>query len=258
MDENMTSATEVQKDFDLLEIPIEGVAAYWLSLKKLVAGVKRNLRAQLEGEAEYTTEPFVRHLLEVGFTDLDEPLIRRLSEAKRDLLFQELTLRLDLMRVTLKDIASSENPRLTVARLTGRFARPIISEEKAFKLAQELLAVAREKRAERAAYFNVHHRIKPEQLLVTLLFYVIWTRHESRMTLRPFLEHIRSRYFADGLALVADGFETGFVARRMILTQRTILAETRRKMDMSLELCMAIRNRVDYDDMLRIARSYMV
>lgn len=33
----------IQRDFDMVEIPLEGVAAYWLSIKKLVEG-KRNFK----------------------------------------------------------------------------------------------------------------------------------------------------------------------------------------------------------------------
>lgn len=31
---------DIKHDFDLLEMPVEGVAAYWLSLKKLVGNKK--------------------------------------------------------------------------------------------------------------------------------------------------------------------------------------------------------------------------
>ena len=51
--------------FDIIEIPLEGVAAYWLSIKKL-ADEKRSFKP-LGEEAEYTSEPYIRYLLDVVF-----------------------------------------------------------------------------------------------------------------------------------------------------------------------------------------------
>ncbi len=51
---------EEQKDFDILEMPAEGLAAYWLSIKKLI-DVKRNKQV-LEEEIRYTREPFIKFL----------------------------------------------------------------------------------------------------------------------------------------------------------------------------------------------------
>lgn len=248
---------EIQKDFDIVDIPLEGIAAYWLALKKLV-GAKRNVKGILEGEAEYTTEPFVRFLLDVGFSDMDESLVRRLAEVKRDVLLDETGLKFDLMQVALIDTASGENPRRCLSRMTARFPRPPITEDKAFKMSQELLTLAKEKRAETASYFNVHHRSKLDQLLVVLLFYVMWSRHEGKMGLMALVEHIRSSFFAEGVTMVADNLEPAFVTERLSLAKEALLKETRLKMNMSLEMCMAIRNRLEYDDVFRVARAYML
>ncbi len=137
---------------------MEGVAAYWLSLKKLV-GNRRNFKG-LDQEAEFTSEPFVRHLLEITFSgDMGEDRVRRCAAARGDLLRGELDRRLDLMRVAVMDVAGGENPLRTMARIAARYPVPPITTEKALGYAQELLRQAGEKPpAER--FFDVSHRLQ--------------------------------------------------------------------------------------------------
>ncbi len=248
---------EVQKDFDILEIPLEGAASYWLALKKLL-GARRNDRSLLDGEAEYTTEPYVRFLLDMGFSEMEEDLVRRLATVKQETLLAEIGLKLELMRAALIDTATGENPRLCLSRMIARFPRPPITEDKAFKMSQERRARAKEKTAEAASYFNLHHRAKPDHLLVVLLFFVMWSRFAGKLGLSQFIEHVRSSFFAEGLAMVADNLDSGFVAEHLALNRDALLTETRLKMNMSLEMCLAIRNRLEYDDVCRVARAYML
>ncbi len=56
---------------------IDGVAAYWLSLRKLL-GNARNLKA-LETETGFVEEPFARHLLDMLIMQVPPERFRGLS-----------------------------------------------------------------------------------------------------------------------------------------------------------------------------------
>jgi hypothetical protein len=244
----------IQRDFDLVEIPLEGVAAYWLSLKKLVDG-KRNFKA-LEEEAEYTSEPYVQYLLHIGFGKLAEGQVRHLAGIRREAMLEELARKLDLMRMALLDMAAGDNPRKTLAKMTARFHRPPLNEEKAFQFAQELMKLAGSN-TDKTSYFVVGHRLRPDKLMVVLLFYVLWARREGKMACQPFLQHVGSQFFGDGMALVIDGFDAPFVRKRLRVHRDAILADVRRKMEMSTEMCLGVRNKLTYDDTFSIAKAYM-
>lgn len=245
----------LQRDIDILEIPLEGVAAYWLSLKKLLEG-KRNFKPLAE-EAEYTTEPYIKHLLNTAFTGLDETRVRRLADVRRKLLLEELALKLDLMRMALLDIASGENPRKTLAKMTAKFANPSTTEEQAFAMVQQLMDDA-PKAAEHVRSYNVDHKTKPAPLMVMLLFYALWGRKEGKMALQSFLEFITSAYFRDGLALVIDGFDTPFIRKRLQVHKDTILSDVRLKMELSEEMCVAMKQKLAYEEVFLVAQTYLV
>jgi hypothetical protein len=248
---------DIQRDFDIVEIPVEGIAAYWLSIHKLL-DAKRNVRP-LEREAEYTSEPFIRHLLELSSSGFDEPRFRVLAERKRDTLLAELGRRLDLMRLALLDMIGNENPRRTLAKMTAKFASPPLADERALELAQELTVAAGDGPAagENPRLYNVDHRLRNDQLLVVLLFYACWARKEGKMACASFLEFVRSAFFLEGLSLVADGFDGPFVRKRLRVHRDAILDETRLKMDMSTEMCLGVRQKLTYEDVFRIARAFM-
>ncbi len=246
----------IQRDNDLVEIPLEGVAAYWLSLKKLV-DAKRGAKL-LEDEASYTGEPFIKYLLEVISSEDNEHMAARLGAVKRDCLLALLTRRFDLMRMALLDVATGENPRKTLAKMTAQFTHPPLNEESAFQLAQEMVQQATDGIADKGRYFNVDHKLKDDRLMVTLLFYQLWARREGKRACQPFLEFIDSNYFCDGLALVIDGFDAPFVRKRLRVHRDVILAETRVKMELCLELSLALRQKLTYEDVFRVARAYLV
>lgn len=249
-----------RRDFDLLDIPLEGVTAYWLSLHKLLEPHKKlkNAQRQIQDEAQYTTEPLVRYLLEVLVSDLDTPDMRRLGQARADMLLDGVARRLQLMRVALMDMATAENPRRTLAKMTAQHAMPLIDEEKAFSLAQQLLGVAATPGWEaKVHYFAVDHRIKDEKLLVALLFHAAWARREGKMAARQFLPHLHSVFFQQGLALVIDGFDAPFLRKRLKVHQAAIMADARRKTACSLELACAIKQRLPYDTAFTMAKAWL-
>lgn len=247
--------TDPQKDFDLLDIPCEGVAAYWLSLKKLI-GNKRNFKGIAE-EAEYTSEPFIRFLLEIAFSRYSEQRIRMLAEAKQRTLLTEVSRRFNLMRICILDVATGENPHRTLAKLEAQFVEPPVTDEKAIHLAQELVKVVSEKPQGAERYIAVGHKTQDDKLLVTLLFYVMLARHEGKMACQPWLPYISLRYFRDGLAMVADGFDAPFVRKWLKEHQLVLLEAAEHKMKMSLELALAIARKEDYEDIFVLAQSYM-
>jgi len=246
---------EIQKDFDILEFPLEGVAAYWLSLKKLV-GSRRNFKI-LEEEAAYTSEPFIRHLLDVGFRGFSEERVRQLAAAKADVLLDEVARRFNLMRIAIMDVATGENPHRTLAKLYAQFPVPPVSEDKAMALAQELLKLLPEHQAGQERFYDVAHKAQDDRLVVALLFYVLLSRHEGKTGCQPLLGYVSSRFFREGLAMVIDGFDAPFVRKWLKEHKAVVLAAARRKMVMSTEMCIAISARMDYEDVFRVARSFM-
>jgi len=247
--------SELQNDFDILELPLEGVAAYWLSLKKLV-GSKRNFKA-LEEEARYTTEPFVRHLLDIGFCGYSDERVRLLAHAKMETQLSEYARRFNLMRIAILDVATGENPHRTLAKLLAQFPVPPITEDKAKALSQELLKLVPEHQAGQERFFDVGHKSQDDKLIVTLLFYVLLSRHESKTGCQPLLSYVSSRYFREGLSMVIDGFDAPFVRKWLKEHKSVVLAETQKKMLMSTEMSIAIAMRLEYDDVFKVARSYM-
>ena len=248
---------DIQRDIDILEFPIDGLAAYWLAIKKLV-GDKRNFKPLLE-EAEHTGEPFIQHLLENMAAEVPETRLRHLAEVRGRGILKTIKVKHDLMRVVLLDIAASENPRKTLTKMAAQFTTSPIEEENAFALVQEMgkLAAGKKKAEGQESYFNVDHRVKYDQLIVALLFFASWARREGKLACQPFLTHVRSSFFADGLSLVIDGFDAPFVRKRLRVHRETILDETRLKMEMSVDMASAIRGRESYEDVFRVAKAYL-
>lgn len=251
---------EPRRDFDILDIPMEGVAAYWLSLHKLLEPNKklRNASKQISKEAEYTTEPLVRFLLDGLANEMEPKDMRRLGEARAAMLLEATASRLRLMRVTLMDMATAENPRKTLSKLTAHHPTPVIEEETAFTLAQQLVSLASDEDwGAKAHYFQVDHRLKDDKLIVALLFHALWVRREGRHAARQFLPHVHSVFFQQGLSLYIDGFEAPFLRKRLKVHQAAILANAGRKMACSVELATAITRRLPYEVTFSMAKAWL-
>jgi len=252
----MNVEAETEKELDILEMPLKGMASYWLSLKK-VLGNKFNAKA-VDEEAERTNEPFVKHMLGLCSSSFGDETVRRLALAKQDILLSEARLKFDLMRVALVAVAANDNPRKALVDMISRFAVPPVSEAKAVKMANDMADMVQSGPMADKAVFSVDHKMKPEQLLVKLLFFIVWARREGKMALSPFSKLSHTPLFAHALALVADGFEGGFVDRRMKAQVRELLDSARLKMDMTTEMVLAIRQKTTYEDISKIAASYML
>jgi hypothetical protein len=247
---------DAHKEMDILEMPVEALAAYWLSIKKLL-DAKKDL-ALLAIEAESTSEPFVRHLLDTAQAGFAPELALTLAKAKRGVLLTEFRRRMEMMRRALTGLAASENPRLTLLGLNALVNTSPFHEPRTFELATALMTTVAQKDADLPTLLGVDHKIKDDRLVVKLLFYAISTRRSGKQALNDFLPHLRAGFFAEGLSLCADGFEPEFVSKHLASIRDAALLATRRKMDMATQLCLAIKAGLSYDDVFRVARAYML
>jgi len=247
---------EKPQELDILEMPLEGLAAYWLSIKKIMD--TRKGRAIIDEEIANTAEPFILHLLETAFSSLATGMVRRLSTVKRELLLEDYGRKIDLMRLAVFAIASGENPRITLVRMDSKFDMPLMREDKVFEMATAMFDAIRPKGVDLSILLSVDHKLKADRLLVKLLFYVMFARREGRQSLERFLPHMGSRFFSEGVSLAIDNFEADFLAHHLEEIRDQTVAHTGRKMDMALEMALAIRDKLPYDDVFRIARTYML
>lgn len=247
---------DAHKEMDILEMPVEALAAYWLSIKKLL-DAKKDL-SLLAVEAENTSEPFVRHLLDTAQAGFEPELALTLAKAKRGVILSEFRRRMEMMRRALTGLAASENPRLTLLGLNALVSASPFHETRTFELATALMTTVAQKDADLPTLLGVDHKLKDDRLVVKLLFYAISTRRSGKQSLNDLLPHLGAGFFAEGLSLCADGFEAEFVARHLASIRDAALLATRRKMDMATQLCLAIKAGLSYDDVFRVARAYML
>lgn len=246
---------EKPQELDILEMPLEGLAAYWLSLKKILDAKKG--RAILDEEIAHTDEPYILHLLETVFSSLSPDMVRRLAGVKREILLEDCARKIDLMRLAVFAIASGENPRVTLVRMDSKFAMPVMPETKAFEMATAMFDAIKPKGSDLPVLLGVGHKLKADRLLVKLLFFVMYARREGKQGLERFLPHMGSHFFSEGVSLAIDNFEADFLAYHLEGIRDRTVTETGRKMDMALEMALAIRDKLPYDDIFRIARTYM-
>ncbi|MBI5520109.1 MAG: hypothetical protein HY916_08615 [Desulfovibrio sp.] len=244
-----------QNELDIVDMPMEALAAYWLSIKKLL-DAKRD-RALLASELENTGERFIRHLLDSALSGLDADMLRALARAKASALLDEARRRFEMMGQTLTSIALAENPRLAFIRLCGRMGGSVIGEKRAFELAHGLMATLAEKDANLPVLLAVDHKQKDDRLAVKLLFYALAARRNGRQALHEYVPHLKPGPFAEGLSLAADGFDAAFVSAHVSGLRGQALSAARRKMRMATEMCLAVRAGLSYEDVFRVARSFM-
>lgn len=248
---------ETNRDLDILEMPLDGLAAYWLSLKKLWDS-KKGAKKVIEDEAAHTPEPYISYLLNTAFGELPEHMVRKLARIKRETFIADWRRKIELMRIALYAVAAGENPRITLIRMDSRFHAPPMDERKAFDLAGGVFAAIKDTSADLPTLLDVSHKHSHDRLVVKLLFYVIHARREGKQSLAPFIQFIRSPYFAEGLSLAVDGFDADFLANHLDRVRNEALADARRKMRLSQDMVLGIRDKLAYADLLRMAQAYML
>lgn len=246
---------EEQKDFDILEMPAEGLAAYWLSIKKLI-DVKRN-KEVLEEEIRYTREPFIKFLLETAFSGMDADTVRMLSLSKTATLVKEYQRKLSAMQLALLAMSTQENPRITFVRMASQYPTSVITEKKAFTLAHGLVDGMLDKSSDRTLLFEFDHKLQPDRLLVKLLFHIILSRKEGKQQLEQIVTYIKTPFYANGITQVIDGFDHRVLKSNLAVQSEQLLDYAQTKMTMASEMCLGIRKKQSYDDIFRIARAFM-
>lgn len=246
---------EEQKDFDILEMPAEGLAAYWLSIKKLI-DVKRN-KEVLEEEIRYTREPYIKFLLEIAFSGMDIESVQRLAQSKTRTMVEEYSRKLSAMQVALLAMSSQENPRITFVRMASQYPTSVISEKKGFTLAHGLVDGMQDKSSDKTLLFEFDHKLQPDRLLVKLLFHIILSRKEGKQQLEQILPYIKTPFYANGMTQVIDGFDHRVLKGNLSVQAAQLLSYSERKMEMAAEMCIGIRKKLQYEDIFRIARAFM-
>ena len=237
-----------------LYMPIDGVAAYWLSLRKLV-GNARNTKA-LEAETQFVGEPFVRHLLDMLLAQLAPERCRSLAETCGKNEIDRLDRQFDLMRIAVLDMATGENPLRTLARMTALFPAPIPDPEGMLESGQSHVAAALNGSLPPEAY-QIDHHMTDQALATTLLFYATLCRRHGKAACRNFLPQEGSLFFTDALSLVMDGFDAPFIRKWMKKYKAVLLADMQRKLSLSIDMCAAIQERVPFEEMRFLVRSYI-
>jgi hypothetical protein len=243
-------------DFDLLEIPLEGLAAYWLTLKKSIGG-KKGARIVQE-ELSIMEEPFMRHLLEIGFSSFNAEQIRRFATIKKETILNDLKRKLYLMLIALMGIYNKENPQQILIRIISRFPISPVLEKEVFDTAQGMLQSHLSGQPIAPEMVSLRHSMEAQEMIVSLIFFSMLIRRKGVEECAPFLSGLRSPLFSEGLSLIIDKFEYDFIKHRLNLQKNEILQDTQIKMDMAMELCVAIRDDMAYEDLLRIAHSFML
>jgi hypothetical protein len=240
------------QDLDLVEIPMEGVAAYWLSLKKVQKG-KLNPKL-IQKEADYTSEPYIKYLLQLMLTQFPEEKLERYASIKKESLSRDLQRKLTLISIGALGISAQENPQQVLVRIISKFSISPIEEKKIFQIAQGLLQSTDQDL--KAA--DVDHRLQIDKLISNLIFYCMLCRRQGKEACQPFMDRIRSFYFREGLQLILDGFDQDFIKYRLTLQKNEIIHETRRKMDLSKEMLLGLKSNYSYEDLFRIANAFLI
>ncbi|MFW6323984.1 MAG: hypothetical protein ACOC0U_02875 [Desulfovibrionales bacterium] len=247
---------QVPDGVNLLQIPIEGVAAYWLSIKKTMTA-KKNSRF-VEKELDHIREPFFRHLFEIGFSSFDSDQIRRFATIKKQTVLTDLKRKLYLMLITLMGISNKENPQQILIRIISRFPISPVLEKEVFAGAQQLLERYKFEPEQVAREAVLDYGADPTRFIQQLIFFPMLSRRQGWDACTPFIPYLRCPLFSEGLSLIMDGFEYDFIKHRLNLQKNEILHDSETKMDMSMEMLIGIRENLSYEDVFRIARSFML
>ncbi len=252
----MADNSPPQTTLDLVAIPGTGYAAYWLSVKRLLDS-KRGPQALAE-ELQYATEPYTRLLLSGVASQLEDAAVARMARNKSGALLGDLRRKLGLMRHCACAVALAENPRRTLITLCGDAGMTVHEEAGIMERAQALIDTMRAGDLDTAVFPDVGPQTRMDELVLKLLFFTLWARREGKTGLQPFLAGISFPYLADGLRLCVDGLEEGFIRRRLESLARDTVAATAHKMRMGLDLALAVKARRPYDEVLALARSFLL
>lgn len=245
----------ISGEFDLLEMPVEAVLAFWLSIKKVLDS---RGEAFLKQETENTSEPYIRHVLGLLSSSLPPEKVEKFGKIKKQTMLMDLQRKFILMSISILGMATNENPQKVLIRIISKFPISPIYERQVFDAAASVLKKMDQGDLNREKFLNIDHRMKIESLIINLIIYNMLARRLGKRELADYIHHIRSFYFSEALALIIDGFEYDFIKHRLNLQKKEILDLTESKMDMSLDLCAGIKAGLSYNDLHLMGRSYFL
>ena len=244
------------QEFDLMEMPLEGVAAFWLSVKKTMDSKNMGDEFLLE-EAKHTREPHVRFLLELAASSFPPQRCEELALVRKKNILSGLHRKYVLMAIGLLGIVSKENPQKVMIRFLSKFHIAPIFEKQVFEVAQVMLKNLDNAELNKTKFLNIDHKLKIEALIINLIFYCMLARRSGADSLLSYQEYISSQYFKDGLTLICDGFDYDFVKFRLNLVKKEILEATEMKLDLSMQMMSAIKSGVPFKDLYLIAKAFL-
>ncbi|WP_045212164.1 hypothetical protein [Desulfonatronovibrio magnus] len=247
-------SSRLSSDFDLLEMPVEAVMAYWLSIKKVL---DTKGQAFLSTERDNTTEPFVHHLLGLLLSSLGPEKLERFGGIKKQSILRDFQRKFILMSISILGMSTNENPQKVLIRIISKFPISPIYERQVFDAAATVLKKMDEGSLNKDKFLNIDHRMKIESLIINLIIYNMLARRLGKRELGEYVQHIRSFYFVEGLSLIIDGFDYDFIKHRLNLQKKEILDLTESKMDMSLHMCSGIKSGLSYNDLHLVGSSYL-
>lgn len=250
-------ATDIPQDCDLMDMPQEGVAAYWLSIKKTLDAKKKNTDFFL-AEARHARDAHLRFLLELTGSAFSPERCAELARLRKKNVLDSLQRKYVLMAIGLLGISSKENPQKVMIRVLSKFPIAPIFEKQVFEVAQLMLKNLDNAELNKSKFFNIDHNLKVEALIINLIFYCMLARRNGVDSLLAYQDYISSQYFKDGLLLIRDGFDTDFVKFRLNLVQKEILEALEQKMDLSMHMMSAIKAGVPFNDLYLIARTFLI
>jgi hypothetical protein len=252
----MSETSPAQTAINLLTIPPAGYAAYWLSVKRLTD--KKKGPEALAEELEYAAEPYTRMLLTAAVSSLDEETMRRMAKNKSLTITRDFSRKLRLIRQAACSVALGENPAKTLITFSGAFGMPVVDENKTMEQAQGLIETMRAGDLDMAVFPDVSPTTRPEELILKLIFFVLWARRQGKSGLTAFLPGVSFPYLADALRLCIDGLDEPFIRRRLDAQAQELVIEASHKMRMGFELALAVKNKRPYEDTLALARSFLL
>lgn len=252
----MADQAPVQSSLDLVTIPSAGYAAYWLSVKRLMD--KRGPGKGLPEDIGLAAEPYTRMLLETLGAEWPDETVRRMANFKKRAMLRDFRRKLGLIASAACAVAAAENPRKALITLAVTFGMPVLEESKAMEQAQGFLEAMRAGTLDPRVFPDVDHATRPDELILKLLFLLLWARREGKQSLQTFLPGVSSPYLAEALRLCIDGLDEPFIRRRLRQMAAELLLEASHKMDLGLELALALKARRPYEETLALARAFLL
>ena len=242
-------------DLDLADVPVESLAAYWLSLVRLAT--ERGGAKALATEAEAVEERYIRHLVGLAAGGGDEKLLLRLAGHRREVVLAGYRRALACMRLASISAAGNERPRQTLIAMLALYPVRTLPETRLAQLAKELYQAIASGQRDALNHMAVRSGDAPEKLLVKLLTCVLVSRKDGPEGLRVLLPRMCSIAMHEGLSLASDGFSPAFVGTHLCDLNKELLVDTGLKMDLCDEMALGLASGQPYDVLFKRAQVFL-